>query len=342
MLVTNSHKITVLYTGKTMSNATQTPTKRPIIGYALYLLAATCFAINGTASKVILQNVDDATRVVQFRATGAALILIVYVAIRQRNKFKLSRRELWLLPAYGIAGMAFAQWFYYEAMSRMPISIALLLQFTAPIFVVLWVRFVRKEPVKWTIWIGLLLAFIGLAMAAQVWDGFNLDPVGFFFSILSMIALVIFFLLGDHVGKERDAVSVTMWALIFASSFWAIARPIWDYPWHVLTEVVKPFTTSDMSMPIWPFFTYMVIFGTVVPFVLAVMAIKHIGGAGASIMALSEVPVASAIAWIALGEVLHPIQIVGSAVVVIGIIVAEKARSHSPSAEVVAENSAAL
>ena len=325
-----------------MSNATHTPKKRPIIGYALYLLAATCFAINGTASKVILQDVGDATRVVQFRATGAALILIAYVLIRQRKAFKLSRREMWLLPAYGIAGMAFAQWFYYEAISRMPISIALLLQFTAPIFVVLWVRFVRKDPVKWTIWIGLVFAFTGLAMAAEVWNGFNLDPVGFVFSIFSMIALVIFFLLGDHVGKERDAVSVTMWALIFASSFWAIARPIWDYPWHVLSDVVNPITNSDFNMPIWPFFTYMVVFGTVVPFVLAVMAIKHIGGAGASIMALSEVPIASAIAWFALAEVLSPIQIMGSAVVVLGIIVAEKARSQSPDSEVVAENSAAL
>lgn len=324
-----------------MSTHVSSHQRRPIIGYSLYLLAATCFAINGTASKIILHDVGEATRVVQFRATGAALILFVYVLFRQRSSFRLSRREMWLLPAYGIAGMAFAQWFYYEAIARMPISIALLLQFTAPIFVVLWVRFVRKEPVKWTIWIGLVLAFTGLAMAAQVWDGFNLDLAGFAFSIFSMIALVIFFLLSDHVGKERDAVSVTMWALIFASGFWAFARPIWDYPWHVLTDVVNPITNSEFAMPIWPFFGYMVIFGTVVPFTLAVMAIKHIGGAGASIMALSEVPIASAIAWFALAEALSPIQIIGSAVVIVGIIVAERARSSSPDAEAVAETSAA-
>ena len=324
-----------------MNTEASTKPKRPIIGYALYVLAATCWAINGTASKVILNDFPDAARVTQFRATGAAIILFAYVLLTNRKAFKLSKRELRIFPFYGITGMAFAQWFYYVAISRMPINISLLLEFTAPLFVVMWVRFVRKEPVRHTLWLGLLCAFTGLALAAQIWNGFNLDPIGFAAALTSMAALVVFFLLGDHVGKERDAVSATMWALIFVAGFWAIMRPVWTFPWDVVTHTVTPFTNSDLTMPIWPFFATMVIIGTVVPFTLVVLSIHHIGGAGASIVALSEVPIATVIAWVFLGQILNTIQMLGAAVVILGIIIAERARVTPQTPEIVADNSAA-
>ena len=311
--------------------------KRPIIGYSLYVLAATCWAINGTASKVILNDFPDAARVTQFRATGAAIILFAYVLITNRKAFRLTKRELKIFPFYGITGMAFAQWFYYVAISRMPINISLLLEFTAPLFVVMWVRFIRKEPVRHTLWLGLMCAFTGLALAAQIWNGFNLDPIGFAAALTSMAALVVFFLLGDHVGKERDAVSATMWALIFVAGFWAIMRPVWTFPWEVLTHTVTPFTNSEMTSPIWPFFATMVIIGTVVPFTLVVLSIHHIGGAGASIVALSEVPIATVIAWIFLSQILNAVQMVGAAIVILGIIIAERARVTPPATQLVAE-----
>ncbi|HEX6887575.1 MAG TPA: DMT family transporter, partial [Candidatus Nanopelagicales bacterium] len=106
--------------------------KRPALGYALYLTAALLFGINGTVSKVLLQAVDDAARVSQLRVTAAFLLLLVVVALTNPQGLRLRGAELGPVAAYGILGVAMTQWLYFVAITRMPIGIALLIEFTAP------------------------------------------------------------------------------------------------------------------------------------------------------------------------------------------------------------------
>ena len=152
--------------------------KRPALGYALYLTGALLFGINGTVSKVLLTAVDNAARVSQLRVTFAFLILLVFVALTNRRSLPLHRHELGPVAAYGIFGVAMTQWLYFVAITRMPIGIALLIEFTAPIMVVLWVRYAWHRPVRNTVWLGLALAMVGLAMVAQIWLGLTLNSLG--------------------------------------------------------------------------------------------------------------------------------------------------------------------
>ena len=116
--------------------------KNPKLGYLLYLGAATLWAVNGTVSKVVLQEVGDPLRVSQFRGTATALVLILWVAATNRKAFRITGKEALMLATYGIVGVAMCQWFYFESISRIPITVSLLIEFMAPIFVVLFVRFV--------------------------------------------------------------------------------------------------------------------------------------------------------------------------------------------------------
>jgi drug/metabolite transporter (DMT)-like permease len=258
------------------------------------------------------------------------------VALTNRKAFRIKPKEALLLAGYGIIGVAMCQWFYFESISRMPITISLLIEFMAPIFVVLYARFVMHVSVRNTVWLGLALAVIGLALVAQVWNGFTLDKVGVLFALASMTTLVFMYLLGDKASQGRDPVSLLMWAFIFASIFFAVLRPWGSFPWDSLQAQVTPFEGGTSVYPIWPFFAFMVVIGTLVPYVLVINSIRHIGGPGASIMGMTEPPIAAIAAWIVLGEIFVVIQILGGLIMLVGIVVAQRAReqkAHEPLPE---------
>lgn len=305
--------------------------KHAATGYLLYLIAATLWGLNGTVSKIILLSIGDAARVSQLRTTAAFLILITFVALTNRKAFQLSKSEIPVLFVYALLGITLTQWAYFEAISRMPVGITLLIEFTAPIYIVLWVRFVRKQQVRSTIWLGLALAIGGLALVAQVWQGFMLDTVGFLFAFGATFSLVIYFLFGEKASQNRDSVSLIMWGFFIASIFWAITLPWGNFPWDALTVNVQPFVNSQTTTPLLFLITYMVIGGTVLPFVLVVMAIKHLGAAGASLMGMFEPLVAFLIAWVVLGESLNLIQIIGGLAMLTGVYIAELARISKKS-----------
>jgi drug/metabolite transporter (DMT)-like permease len=300
--------------------------QRPALGYALYLSAALLFGINGTVSKVVLQSVDDAARVSQLRVTAAFLLLLVVVAITNRPALRLRRSELGPIAAYGILGVAMTQWLYFVAIERMPIGIALLIEFTAPIMVVLWVRFAWGRPVRNTVWLGLALALLGLAMVAQLWGGLQLDGLGVAAAFGAAVALAIYYLLGEHAGQQRDPVSLTLWGFGFAAALWALVLPWWQFPWEALQGSASPLGEGTTALPLWGLATWMVVLGTITPFWLVLAAIRHIGAAGASIVGMTEPFIASLIAWVVLGEVLTPVQMLGGVVILAGVVVAEQAR----------------
>ena len=303
--------------------------KNPKLGYLLYLGAATLWAINGTVSKVVLQEVGDPLRVSQFRGTVTALVLIVWVLATNRSAFRITAREALMLATYGIVGVAMCQWFYFESISRIPITVSLLIEFMAPIFVVLFVRFVWHQPVRSTVWGGLALSIVGLALVQEVWNGITLNKLGLLFAIGSMSCLIVMYLIGDRASARRDPVSLLMWAFTFSALFFAVLRSWTQFPIESLTAHVTPFEGSSYNYPIWPFFTYMVLFGTVAPYILVINSMRHIGGAGASIMGITEPPIAAIAAWIVLGEALSIIQILGGFVILAGVYIAENAREHS-------------
>ena len=214
--------------------------KRPALGYALYLTGALLFGINGTVSKVLLTAVDNAARVSQLRVTFAFLILLVFVALTNRRSLPLRRHELGPVAAYGILGVAMTQWLYFVAITRMPIGIALLIEFTAPIMVVLWVRYAWRRPVRNTVWLGLALAMVGLAMVAQIWLGLTLNSVGVAAAFGAAVALALYYLLGETCGQERDPVSLTLWGFGFAALMWAVAAALVALPLGRRSRVRRP------------------------------------------------------------------------------------------------------
>jgi drug/metabolite transporter (DMT)-like permease len=234
-----------------------------------------------------------------------------------------------VLLVYGIVGIALTQFLYFAAIERLPIGITLLIEFTAPLVIAAWFRIVWHHPVKPIVWVALATALLGLAIVAQVWEGLTLDPLGLAFAIGAMFALVVYYLSADVQVQRpdaRDAVSLTMWGMGAAAAFWAIVRPWWQFPFDTLAASQPLFADSGPTVPVAGLALWVVVLGTVVPFSLVVISLQHLRASQASVMGMTEPILATAVAWLALGEALEPVQLAGGAIVLGSVLVAERNR----------------
>jgi len=294
----------------------------------MVLAASLLFAVNGTVSKLVMASGLDSLHLVEIRCLAAAVVFFALAALRSPASLAIGRRELGFIAGYGTVGVAMVQWLYFAAIVRMPVSISLLIEFTAPVLVALWVRFVRRRPVRNRIWAALGLVVVGLVLVARVWAGLTLDGLGLLFSVLAAGSLAIYYLLGEAGLAGRDPFSLAAWSFGAAAVFWAVLLPWWWFPFEKLTTPVE---VVGASVPAGLLVVWVVLLGTVAPFGLVLTGLSRIGATRTGLLGTAEPPLAGLIAWLAMGEHLTPVQIVGGAVVLAGIVLAETARTPSPT-----------
>ncbi len=294
----------------------------------MYLVAALFFAINGVLGKSAIEAGLDPLPLVELRNAGAMVILVVIVAIVRPAAFKVTKKELPFLMAYGVLAFTLVQFLYFFTISRLPVGIGTLLAFLAPIIVALYVKFVRKQPVRNRIWLAIGLTLLGLALVAQVWQGATLDTIGLLSGLLLAFFLALYWILGESGQNHRDALSLTMWGFIFSTITWSIINPWTRFPFELLTQPAAPMRPGWPGLPIWLLMLIGIVFGTVISFLLVLGSLRRLGAARAGIVGTSEPVWAGILAMAFLGETLSPIQGVGGLLVVAGIIVAETARAQ--------------
>ncbi len=301
--------------------------RQPAVGYAMALGAGTLFAINGTVSKVILESGMSSLRLTQVRSTGALIGLALIILATRPQDLRTTRHELLYLAAFGVFGVAFVQLFYFLAIHRLEIGVSLLIQYLGPLLVALFAFFVLKEHVRGRLWIALALALGGLTLVVDLWHGVSLDGLGVLFSLCSAVTFAGYMLLAERAVGRRDPISLLCFGFFFATAFWAIAQPWWSFPFELPGRSVSLLgRLSDVHMPIWLLLTWMIVLGTIVPFFLIVGSMRHITATRAGILAMVEPVVASIVAYAWLGETLNGTTLIGGAVVLCGIVLAQTAR----------------
>jgi len=305
------------------------PPRQPWLGYLMVLSAAVLFAVNGVVSKVILASGLSSLRLTEVRLTGAAVGLVAALSLARRSSLRVRARELPFLALFGIGGLALIQWLYFLAIHRLEIGIALLIQYLAPLLVALWARFVVRRSVRRRLWLALALALTGLTLVVQIWRGTatGLDGLGVAASLAAAVAFASYILLAEHGITRRDAVSLTTYGFVFGALFFAVIQPWWSFPGHFVTQRVSLLgNLSSFHLPVWALMLWMIVLGAIVPFALFVGALRHIPATRSSILAMLEPVVATAAAWAWLDESLDATQIVGGAIVLAGIVLAQTAR----------------
>jgi drug/metabolite transporter (DMT)-like permease len=305
--------------------------RHPLLGYALVWTAVLLWSLNGTISKVVLESGGlSALRLSELRATGSALLLFAVVLATRRDRLRIDRRELGFLVVFGIGGLAFVQFFYFEAIARLNIGIALVIQNIAPVLVAVWARFFEREPVRRRLWFALALALGGLSLVVDVWGGVTLDGIGVAASLAAALAYALYIVMADHaLRRGRDTISLLAWGLLFASVFWLIVQPPWSFPVDRVSGSASLLgRLEDVSLPVWLLVGYVIVFGTVVPFMLLIAALQHVSATRAIVLAMLEPVLAAIVAFAWLGEEFTGVQVAGAVLVLTGILVAQTARSE--------------
>jgi drug/metabolite transporter (DMT)-like permease len=300
---------------------------RPVLGYTMVATASALFAVNGVVSKVIEETGFSSQRLTEVRCTGALIGLAAIVAFTRRDAVATTGRELLLLAALGIGGLALVQWSYFFAIHRLAIGEALLVQFVAPLLVALWARFVYHEPVRRRIWAALALSLSGLVLIVQVWHVHSLDGLGLAAAAVACFSFAFYILTAERGVARRDPISLSAWGFLFAALFWAAVQPWWTFPGSYFSGDASLLGRFDsVDLPIWLLVAWMVVLGTIIPFVLVVGALRHVGATRVGIVAMLEPVIAIFVAWVWLGEALAHVQIFGATLALAGIALAQTAR----------------
>ena len=164
-------------------------------------------------------------------------------------------------------------------------------------------------------------------LVVRLWHGLAFDGLGMLAAVGSMVAFAFYLVMAERGLAGRSSVPLLAWGFGFALVFWTIALPWWSYPASRLGATASLLgRLESMHLPVAVLVAWVIVFGTVAPFILIVGALRHLTATRVGIVAMLEPVTATLVAWLWLHETLAPVQLVGAAVVLGGIGLAQSAR----------------
>ncbi|WP_326648472.1 EamA family transporter [Streptomyces sp. NBC_01750] len=296
-------------------------------GLGLALGSAFAFGGSGVAAKPLIEAGLDPLHVVWLRVAGSALIMLP-VAWRHRD---LVLRRPALLVGFGLLAVAGVQACYFAAISRIPVGVALLVEYLAPALVLGWVRFVQRRPVTRAAAVGVVLAVGGLACVVEVWAGLTFDAFGLMLALAAACCQVGYFVLADQ-GSDgddpADPLGVIAYGLLIGTVvLTAVARP-WGMDWSLLGGRAD---VGGTQVPAVLLLGWVVLIATVVAYVTGVISVRKLSPQVAGVVACLEAVIATVLAWVLLREHLSAPQIIGGALVLVGAFIAQSQAPKAPS-----------
>ena len=285
--------------------------KQARLGYLYVSLAAILFAISGTSAKYLFNDGITAFQLIQMRTTLAFAGLLIWLCLKDPVLLKISIKSLPYFIGLGVFGIGSAQFFYLLAISKINVAAAILLHYTGPVFVALYVVFVQRQKLRFNIALAILGTLIGcfLVVGAYNLQIFALNRVGIIAGILAAVSFAVYSILSEYGMRRYTPWTVLLYGLLFAALMWNSLHPALEAFLHRYS----PFQ--------WGLILFIGICGTIFPFGLYFEGIKRIKPTHASITATLEPISAGVIAAVFLGEVMVTLQIIGGFIVILSIII---------------------
>ncbi|WNI19356.1 EamA family transporter [Actinacidiphila sp. ITFR-21] len=296
-------------------------------GLGLALASACAFGGSGVAAKPLIEAGFGPLQVVWMRVAGAALILLP-VASRNRT---LPRSRPGLLAGFGVLGVAGCQALYYVAISRIPVGVAILVEYLGPAMLLGWVRFVQRRPVSRASVIGVMLALAGLACVVEIWSGLAFDVLGLLCAFGAACCQVAYFVLADH-GAEQDGAPDPLAVIAYGLVIGTVVLTPFARPWDIaFPALAHQAALGGRAIPSVLLLAWIVLVATVVAYLAGVLAVRRLSPQVAGVVACLEAVIGTVLAWVLLGEHLGGVQLAGGFLVLAGALAAQtSARGAAP------------
>jgi DME family drug/metabolite transporter len=264
----------------------------------------------------------------QSRVTLSLIVLLpVLLARRGWTALKVQGRDLARLFLIGVLGVAASNYLYYVAIQRTNVATAIILQYTAPVWVLVYTIARGAQRPSWRRSSAVALAVAGCTLAVGLVGsgGFRMDPLGVTAALLAAFSFAFYNVGGHSVLARYDRWKVLLWVLVGTSAFWLVVNP----PWKIVA--------ADYDRQQWAFMAVFSLVSVLVPFSCYFAGLQHLEPTRAIVASCLEPVFSIVIAAIFLGEFLHPVQTLGIVLVLVAIVLIQMPERPAPSEELVVE-----
>jgi drug/metabolite transporter (DMT)-like permease len=286
-------------------------------GLALGLVSAAAFGTSGTFAAALIGAGWSPGAAVLARIALAALILTVPAVLLLRGQWAPLRRSAGRVAAYGLIAVAGAQWCYFNAVARIPVGVAILIEYLGVVLVVgwLWLRH-GQRPRRLTI-IGGVAALAGLAMVLNLAGGAGINPAGVLWALGGAVGLAVFFVLSAGDEHEPLPPLVMTWAgMCVGTAALAVMAGTGLMPLTASAADVHVFGHQvSWIVPV----LGLSLVAAVVSYIAGIGAARRLGARLASFIGMAEVLFAILFAWLLLSQLPTPLQFVGGGFIMAGV-----------------------
>jgi drug/metabolite transporter (DMT)-like permease len=283
-------------------------------GVAMVVTATVCWGTMAAVAKLLFreQGVDPLLLVVvrSYLATG---FLFAGLAILRPAGLRIGWRDFRAAAIVGVGGLLTNNYLYFQAINLTGVAVALLLQYQAPILVALYVLLVQRQRLSWRLAMSLVLGVAGCALVVRIYDPaiLRLNLLGVLAGLGTALAFAFYILTSRAALRSMGPVTLVAYGYLAASLVWLPIVP----PWRIVAQ--------GYDLGTWGAFLAIATVGTVVPFTLFIGGLKYLPPTQAGILAMLEPVVAAGAAYLVLGEVLLPLQLLGGLLVLAGVLLVE-------------------
>lgn len=287
------------------------------------IVAAACWAANAVVATGAFARGVTPEQLAEARVVVALIPLAAILAITRRDLMRPPRAAVAPLVAFGacIVAVNFA---YYVAIDRVPVGVAISLQYTAPVLVLAGTALIGRAIPPTLVWIAAGLTLLGATLVSGALAGAigALDEIGLLAGVGSAITFAGYLVAAELAGRRGAHPVTTLFiGFVVASVIWSLVLPFWDWPFALLAD-------PDIAWRV----VAVGVLGTLIPFALTVAALRWISSALAGIATTAEPVLAAGLAWWLLSQALSVPQLVGGGLVVAGVLMAQLARRPPPRA----------
>lgn len=287
-------------------------------GLVIAIVSSLAFALSGPLAKPLLDAGWSSGGTAMVRIGGAAVVLLVPTAVllvRSRGRALVGNARF--LIGYGVFPIAGAQLGFFSAIQTLPVGVALLIEYLAPVFVVLWLWLRRgQRPGRLTI-LGGAAAMVGLFLVLDLSGGGSIDPVGVAWALMASACVVVYFLLSATVADDLSPVLVIGAGMVIG---WVVLAAVALLGVLPVTVVATSASLAGATLPWWVFATGLVLVATVFAYLTGIVAVGRLGARLSSFVALSEVVFAAGLSWLLLAQVPNGSQLLGGALILVGVV----------------------
>lgn len=303
----------------TMANDTVGTTVSGVrLGLPLAIGAAFAFGMSGGWARGLMDAGWTPGAAVTARIWVAALVLLIPTVLSLRGRWNLLRRNLGMIAAYGLLAVAATQLFYFQAVAVMDVGIALLIEYTAPIAVILWLWLRRGERPSRRSILGALIAFVGLVLMLDIVTGAEVNAAGILWALGAMVGAATYFLLSAKADTGLPPVALAGSGLLLGALGLTVAGAVGVLPiaWST-DDIAYRFGTVPWFVPV----LAMGVLATALAYLLGIASTRMLGSRLASFVALAEVVAALLFGWLLLGQLPDLLQALGGVLVLAGVVI---------------------